>query len=43
MVEGLNARLKIAAETDATVDLQGELLDLTTRLMGKIAYNVVSN
>ena len=42
LVEKLNDRLRAAAETDATIDLQGELLDLTTRLMGKIAYDVVS-
>ena len=36
----LDLRLAHAERSNLSVDLQAELLELTTRLMGKIAYDV---
>lgn len=36
----MNARLQSAADSEAVIDLQSELLELTTRFMGKVAYDV---
>ena len=36
----MNARLEAAAAGNAVIDLQRVFLELTTRLMGKIAYDV---
>ena len=36
----LHHRLEIAARDDCVVDLQNELLEVTTGLMGRVAYDV---
>ena len=40
LLEQLHARLRKAAAAKSVVDLQAEFLELTTRLMGRIAYDV---
>ena len=40
LLDDLGECLNAAAESGAVLDLQGEFLVLTTRLMGEIAYDV---
>ncbi|MCJ1444641.1 MAG: hypothetical protein MMC23_005143 [Stictis urceolatum] len=40
MFETMAARLDAAADSGAIIDLQQELLDLTTRFFGKVAYDM---